>query len=294
METVTLFTAAAVVILFSIADLLGLLDNLPSIKAQAPVVTLAVLGIVLAYLVIERRSSLDRIDMSVTRTFEHLQVLEARLLLPELMGVEVFGTTEDMMQRITSVTVGAEQVSTLNLSPPLGFSPVLDSYFRAVSGYLRSGNPALRSYRILSSLESPEKARWTLARAVDLVPTGKVSCAVIPGSILSSEAVTDILLGFHVVRRAGVTYVFFYRYNMHIDPTEVTDCFLLKNSEVGEVICTYFDRLWRRAVPLHIGRHVDSRGLAEIVKIDPSIADDVNYLRLSEQAFPGPVAPRSP
>lgn len=281
----SLAACAVVVILFSVADLLGLLDGVPSLKSQAPVVTLAALGVVLAYLVVERRSSLGHIEDRIEATLERLTTIQTGLLLPELIGMEVFATTEEMMRRITAVTVGSEQVNTLNLSPPAGVNSSLDAYLSEVHAYLRSGNPALRSFRIISSLESAGKARWVLGRAAHLSSTGKVSCAVIPGNILPSEAVTEVLLPFHIVVKGGLTYVFFYRYNMHIDPTAVADCFLLKNTAVGRIMTAYFERLWQLAVPLHVGTRIDCRGLAEIANVDPSLAREPVYAELRAQAL---------
>lgn len=280
-ETLSLAACAALVILYSVADLLGLLDGLPFLRSQAPVITLAALGAILAYLLVERRSSIERLHTGIDATLERLGTLEARLLLPELIGVEVFATTDEMMRRITAVTVGCERVHTLNLSPPAGVSSSLDTYMEEVHRYLHSGTSALQSFRIIASLESAPKALSVIRRAEHLAPTGKVSCAILPTSVLPAEAVREVLLPFHIVTKAGVTYVFFYRHNMHFDPTAVSDCFLLKNSAVGRVMTAYFERLWQVAVPLHVGRRIDARGLAEIVSIYPSVGQDPSYTALS-------------
>lgn len=182
---------------------------------------------------------------------------------------------------MTEVTVGSEMVSTLNLSPPLGTSPAQDHYFIQVSRYIKSRESRMRSFRTLASLEGMAKARWVLERAADLAPTGSVSTSVIPRSLMLPDTVTHILMGFHIVHKEGVPYVFFYR---PIDPAGVMDWFLIKNREVARIMQKYFEVLWHHGLPVHVGKRVHTRGLQELLAIEPALIEEQSYQRMQQEA----------
>jgi hypothetical protein len=280
-STFALLGTSLVVLAFSLLDLTGMLDGVQFLRDRVPIMTLIVLGITLSYLALERRDKLDSIDSGLDEIQQLLQNTHVRLLNPALLGIEVFESTNELLKRMTEVTVGAEIVSTLNLSPPRGTSPPQDDYFSRVHRYLKSRDCGLRSFRTLASLEGVSKAKWVLERAAELAPTGRVSTSVMPRSLLLPDTVTQILLGFHIVHKEGILYVFFYR---PINPTGVMDSFLIKSAEVARIMQKYFEVLWHRAIPLHVGKQVDARGLEELLEVDPLIADNPAYLHLRDEA----------
>jgi hypothetical protein len=230
--------------------------------------TLGVLGIALGYLVFERKNKIDKIENLAHEIY--------KLTNEDAQDIEVFHTTSEFLERMTEVTVGAEKVSTLNLSPAKGTSPALDKYFAAVHRYIKKQGTSLRSFRSIASLESLSKARWVLERSVELVATGKVSVSLFGPEINSS------LFGFHVVHKAGVPFVFFYR---PVDPSGLMDCFLLKhNTEIANIILKYFEVLWNSSTSLHQGKRVDKQGLHLMLNVDKSLAQDKAYLALEQMA----------
>ncbi len=81
-------------ILISIADWLGLLDNVPFLAGRVPALTLLVVGFIAGYLVLERRSKLDRI--------EQLSVDGVERVINSLGGVEAreFANTQELYEYV--------------------------------------------------------------------------------------------------------------------------------------------------------------------------------------------------
>lgn len=61
-EQVVLVAMASLSIIVSLLDLLGVLDSLPWLVGRTPALTLLVVGFIIGYLVLERRSKLDRLE----------------------------------------------------------------------------------------------------------------------------------------------------------------------------------------------------------------------------------------
>ena len=232
--------------------------------------TLLVLGIAVGYIALERRSKLDTIENTLHEIQKHINTEAMR-------GIEVFSTADELMARMTEITVGAESVSTLNLSPSRGTSPALDRYFTQVHRYIKKHDSQMKSFRTLASLESISKARWILERCVELAGTGRVSTSLLPPAVGSNT----FLMGFHIVFKENQSYVFFYR---PIDPAGLMDSFLLKNAEVSAIMLKYFEFLWHISTGVNYGKRIDIKGLEQILKIDPSLAQDKNFVILNDQA----------
>lgn len=62
------------------------------------------------------------------------------------------------------------------------------------------------------------------------------------------------------------------------------DSFLLKNAEVSAIMLKYFEFLWHISTGVNYGKRIDIKGLEQILKIDPSLAQDKNFVILNDQA----------
>jgi len=267
-ENLTLLVTSIGITLISVLDFFGFLDGVPFLKQHIPTMTLAALGIALGYLVFERKSKIDKIELLSQEIY--------KLTKEDTQDIEVFHSTNEFMDRMIEVTVGAEKVSTLNLSPAKGTTPALDKYFLAVHRYIKKQGTGLKSFRSIASLESLSKARWVLERSEELVLTGKVSVS------LFGPEINGFLFGFHVVHKTGGPFVFFYR---PVDPSGLMDCFLLKqNTEIANIILKYFEVLWSSSTSLHQGKRVDKQGLHLILNVDKSLAHNKSYLVLEQLA----------
>ncbi|GAA3416586.1 hypothetical protein GCM10018952_45290 [Streptosporangium vulgare] len=109
---------------------------------------------------------------------EGIRERQERLLRQPARGIEVFTTSEEFLEKLVGITVGATTVSTLNLSPPKGEHPGLDKYFTEVHNSIESRRSPLKSFRIIASVDTLQKSLWLAERSCELLTTGRVSFAV--------------------------------------------------------------------------------------------------------------------
>lgn len=277
LETLSLLVTSLCGLGISLLDFLGLLDSIPFLKERTPSISLLVLSIVALNIPFKGREQSDKIERKLTETQLRIENIEQRLLSQPAQGIEIFSTTDEILDRLVEVTVGADSVSTLNLSSARGTSPALDKYFAATHQYIKRQDSPLKSFRSLATLETISKARWILERAVELGPTGKVSQSVFP-----IESSTKIPVGFHIVFKNQQTpFVFFYP---PVNPEGMMNGFLIKNKEVAETMLKYFDLMWRTSTSVHGGKIVKREGLAEILRVDKNLEKDKNYITLNRIA----------
>lgn len=77
-EQIALLLTAILSILIALTDLLGLIESIPWLSNRIPTISLLLLGIVAAYLILERRSKLDKIDESSSELIQRMEALESR------------------------------------------------------------------------------------------------------------------------------------------------------------------------------------------------------------------------
>src|SRR5262245_29573635 len=126
-ERITMIVVALLATAVSLADIFGVLEAfhaLHPVQEKIPVIVLLLLGLVSLYLVFERRGKLDKIEtelLSLTSGLNNINLHISSCFdqIPNiaLHGVEFFSTTDQILERMTEATIGAETVSTLNLSP---------------------------------------------------------------------------------------------------------------------------------------------------------------------------------
>lgn len=211
-----------------------------------------------------------------TRT-ERILDTQEKLLAQPIQGLEKFENGEDLLNRLAEVTVGAESVTTLNLSPARGLDPRLDVYFSAVHKYLMMKKDIpLRTFRTLAALDSKEKALWLLDRCELLKGNGRISTSIMP-NVLSS----DFPFGFHVVKKDGQWYSFIYP---PVNPSGVMQSFMIIGDEVAGIINAQFDGLWIRSPSIHDGKAVRNVGLDAMLRKYPDLKDNDLFVALSADA----------
>ena len=77
-ERISFSTIAILSILISGADILGFWEMIPWMKSRIPSISLFILGTISVYLVLERRSKLDRIDDNTSHLDERMNDLESK------------------------------------------------------------------------------------------------------------------------------------------------------------------------------------------------------------------------
>ena len=280
-DRITILVIGVISAAISLADIFGVLDGFPFIKEKIPVFVLLVLGILSAYLVFERRGSLDKLEKHLQQLTTNVNALGPKLadvayridVVPH--GAEFFHSTDKLLRRMTDLTIGSEHVKTLNLSPHVVGSPALDSYFEQVNDYIRQTSSPLKSFKNLSTLETPQKATWVMQRAIDLIDTGKMSTGVIP------SPKSGFLICFHIVLKTErESYVFIYP---PIRRGGAIDGLLLKGPEVTNIMLKCFDEAWGASSVLHEGETVHKDGLGLISKTHPSLKTEAAYIQLSRR-----------
>lgn len=77
-EQIALLSAAILSVLIALMDFLGFLDSIPWLSERIPTISLLLLGIVVSYLSLERRSKLDKIEETTAQLVERMAALENR------------------------------------------------------------------------------------------------------------------------------------------------------------------------------------------------------------------------
>src|SRR5574341_347445 len=203
---------------------------------------------------------------------------QERILSQPAQGVETFSTSKDFIEKLIEITVGAETVSTLNLSPSRGEHQYLDRYFSEVRHYIRNRRSPLTSFRSIASLDNSAKISWVLERSLDLVDTGKVSFAIFP-----QAEVRSLLhpLSLHITYKHGNPFVFIYP---PVDLTGSMDSILIKDPTVARIFLDYFNSLWHRSVVLNTGRQVRAGCLNLLLELDPRLETNPHFAKLKEVA----------
>ena len=104
-DLILLALMALLSVVVSTADFLGVLDGVPWLAGRIPTLTLLVAGIVAAYLVVERRTQLGKIESTSKFHFEQLQDAIAHstsTVIDSLNGVELrsFTSGNELMQYV--------------------------------------------------------------------------------------------------------------------------------------------------------------------------------------------------
>lgn len=201
---------------------------------------------------------------------------QTHLLNQPAQGVEVFHTSEKFLEKLMEISIGAETVSTLNLSPARGEHNNLDVYFQRLHAYIRARRSPLRSFRSIASLDNSQKMRFLLARSLELVGTGRASFAVFrqtsTGPLLHP-------LSMHITVKDGQSFVFLFP---PVNLTGAMDSVLIRNEAVAQVMLGHFDKLWQAALHLNEGRRVYAPNLELLADLHPDLRHTDEFRRLKE------------
>lgn len=204
---------------------------------------------------------------------EHISAIQQRILGQPNQGVEIFTTADDLLARLSELTVGARYVVTLNLSPPHGATKPLDEYFKRVHRHLSSKtNCKTKSFRTLAHVSSLDKGKWVVDRSFELLQTGRFSQAIFDSSVDNIFP-----MGFHAIENGGQKYVFFYP---GVSLSGVMRCFLIKEPFVFDIVSSYFEQLWNNATIINEGKKVNRLGLEKIKLKFPNIEQSNSFQEL--------------
>lgn len=181
-------------------------------------------GLVITYLIPQSEMVRERLDAMASRSAQ---------------GVEVFRHSDDLLKRIADLTIDAEHVATLNLSPAPSSSAPLGKYFTRVDSHLaRNRSRRTRSFRSIGSCNDKHKVIAMIKRSRRLTGSDWVSLAVLP-PVFSMDRFS--FLGLHLVKRAeGCASFIFPR----IQPSTTTQGILLFGQDIYDILIEYYNELW--------------------------------------------------
>lgn len=196
-------------------------------------------------------STLGFFFAAVVDNGEHTEGLLTQLVRRPFHGIEFYRSAARFLPRLAELTVGAETIATLNLSPPKGWSGPLDTYFREVHAYISRADTPLESFRSLATVENRLKADWLVDRAGLFVRNPRVSLGILPGA-------SRQLLGFHVVVKDGHGYVAIYP---PISASGWMNAAIIANDDLARMLLELFEIVWRGGTVVLDGGNPTSGGL---------------------------------
>lgn len=207
---------------------------------------------------------------------ESIRERQERLLRQPARGIEVFTTSEEFLEKLVGITVGATTVSTLNLSPPKGEHPGLDKYFTEVHNSIKSRRSPLKSFRSIASVDTLQKSLWLAERSCELLATGRVSFAVFDQDYIGP---LPHPLSLHITHKEGRVNVFIFP---PVDLTGSMDSVLISDPVLAKIMLDYFNMLWHFSPKINEGKQVRAAGLERLVKLNPDIEHSVHYQTLKK------------
>ena len=219
------------------------------------------------------RKSIENLSDKAKHTDETVRVLINTIESQQAQGVEIFKSADLLLDKLAIITVGADEVMTLNLSPARGYSNSLDNYFEKVNEYILSKKSKLISFRTLASIDTGKKAKWVWERSILLSPSKKASTALFATKNLQMP------IGFHIVvnRAINVPFVFIYP---PVSTSGEGVGFLVKNEKISETMIGFFEMLWGKSLKVHLGNEFHKEGLDFLVDLCPDIKDTKEYAQI--------------
>lgn len=250
-EQVILILIGFLSILISILDWL---DWLPQDAMRIPNLTLLVVGLVAAYLVLERRSKLDNI--------EHLVIDGAERIIHSLEGVDIvrFANDQELFEYMAKRTLEAENTVddlTFGFKEPLisrASQKARDKYLESIS-HISSRRERTISYREVMSFP----ALLHIARARSMLQQN------LPGYRLRYYEFTQThlpaLLSFMVIDSQELVLAF---YRAPYLPSEREILLAIRHPEIVQLFQDYYDAIWLGAKTLKEGDKTELALLQEI------------------------------
>ena len=253
-ERVVFSITAVLSILISIADWLGLLDNVPFLAGRIPTLTLLVLGLIAGYLVLERRNKLDHI--------EKLSVTGVERIIHSLGGVDVrhFESTQELYEYVVKrmheakSTIDDTTWGSAERTKTPAARKAHEKYVEAVSAVCSKKSIVYREVMSLPPIEHLDRAESVLAKNLFGYHLGYYIYAqeTLPPQfsfmIVDSE---EVIIGF---------------YRAPYLPSERELRLAIKHPQIVALFQDYFDTIWHGAKKLKEGEKTDYSMLTKLRK----------------------------
>jgi len=227
--------------LISLLDFLGVLDTITWLAGRVPALTLLVIGLMAGYLILERKSQLEKMNSDLNNRLANLeQSLQNAITttITSLDGVEFRpfeSGTELLRYVIQRLKQAQSQVDDLSWSPVISLKSALSSTQQVYQEYEEQISKISNrvAYREVIVFNEPARIENLKRRIAENSPG--YSCAYY-------EAPNVPVLQFMIIDRTEVIVL--------SDQFETK--FALKHPHIVKLFVEYYEEIWRNAVPIKI------------------------------------------
>lgn len=243
LEVLLLGAVAIISAIVALLDFLGVLGEVAWLSDRVPTLTLLALGMVAAYLVIERRNYLENIQQESNVRIDRLEqglVDSTRTIINSLDGVELkkFDSGSDVIAYVTKrMSQAKSRIDDLSWSPSISLRNELDATRKVNEKYSDQVARISRKilYREIFMFNRPGRVEKLKQRLEE--NTEGYSCAYYKSSYIP-------VLQFMIIDDEEVIFL----------SDQFRDNFTVRHPEVVTLFSKHYERIWKNAIPLKLGR----------------------------------------
>ena len=243
--------------LVSILDFLGVLDSVSWLAGRIPTLTLLVIGLMAGYLIIERKSHLEKMNRDLGNSIESLSHelrKSTESTIASLNGVEIklFDSGTELLQYVNQRLKQAQnQIDDLSWSPIIGLKSDLNTSRKAYQEYEEHITKASSkiAYREVMVFNHPARIENLQRRIAENAPG--YSCSYYETPIVP-------LLQFMIIDRQEVIVL----------SDQFQTKFALRHPHIVKLFQEYYEEIWRNSTPIKIKTEIKSDVVSKILNTD--------------------------
>ncbi|MFZ5903103.1 MAG: hypothetical protein ACOYZ8_06105 [Chloroflexota bacterium] len=243
--------------LVSILDFLGVLDSVSWLAGRIPTLTLLVIGLMAGYLIIERKSHLEKMNRDLGNSIENLSHelrKSTESTIASLNGVEIklFDSGTELLQYVNQRLKQAQnQIDDLSWSPIIGLKSDLNTSRKAYQEYEEHITKASSkiAYREVMVFNHPARIENLQRRIAENAPG--YSCSYYETPIVP-------LLQFMIIDRQEVIVL----------SDQFQTKFALRHPHIVKLFQEYYEEIWRNSIPIKIKTEIKSDVVSKILNTD--------------------------
>lgn len=244
-ETILLGATVIISGLVSILDFLGVLDKIDWLIGRVPTLTLLVVGLMAGYLIIERKSHLEKMGSDLGNRIDNLgQELRksTESIIASLDGVEIklFDSSTDLLRYVNQrIKQARNQIDDLSWSPIIGYESDLSSSHKTYQEYEEhitkaSGKIAYREVMVFNHPARIENLQRRIAENAPGYSCSYYETPVVP------------LLQFMIIDRSELIVL----------SDQFQTKFALRHPHIVRLFQEYYEEIWRNAIPIKIKKEI--------------------------------------
>jgi hypothetical protein len=256
LELVTMAVMACVTVGIAIADMVGVLDDVPWLRARIPVITLLALGAFAAYLLTEQfsqnREQKNYIDAAILKALQSVSGVEVRRFQTRADFYRYAAERIKSSNNIDDLTWGPVPASAMTADDQIAYQEYRKAVAAACTG---RGEAKKKAFREVMSF--PAGAR--VDRAAPLMDKGRYPNYHLRYYDYDHHG-SPVLLQYYIFDKSEVLISSRTQATASLDNQFAS----IKSRELAEVMSHYFEVIWRDAILLKDSVTVETGRLAEI------------------------------